>query len=162
MLKIRLRRMGSRHRPFYRVVVSDSRRTPKAPALEEVGYYDPRKTPATRSIDVERVDYWMSHGARPSDTVQQLVETARRQPAAETETTGGDAEAEAAAETAGDEDATEKAAAAETAGAEGAAQEAGAESAAAETAVAEPAAEDAEAAGDEPGGDQTESAPESA
>ncbi len=89
MLKIRLRRMGSRHRPFYRVVVSDSRRTPRASALEEVGYYDPRKTPATLSMNVERIDYWMSNGALPSSTVSKLVAKAR------TETPAGDA-AEAA------------------------------------------------------------------
>ena len=64
MLKIRLRRMGSRHRPFYRVVVSDSRRTPTASALEEVGYYDPRKKPAALSLDLDRVDEAVGKGRR--------------------------------------------------------------------------------------------------
>ena len=102
MLKIRLRRMGSRHRPFYRVVVSESRRVPRATALEEVGYYDPRKTPATLSIDVDRVDYWMSRGAQPSDTVKRLVKKARAEPApAEVEAPAeAEAEDEAEAETA--------------------------------------------------------------
>ena len=82
MLKIRLRRMGSRHRPFYRVVVSDSRRTPTAVALEEVGYYDPRKSPVTLSIDFDRVDHWVGHGAQPSNTVRKLVAKARATAAA--------------------------------------------------------------------------------
>ncbi|MCP3956335.1 MAG: 30S ribosomal protein S16 [bacterium] len=93
MLKIRLRRMGSRHRPFYRVVVSESRRTPTASALEEVGYYDPRKKPAKISIDFERVEHWMSQGAQPSSTVRKLVAKARAMPAVEPE-----AKAEKAAE----------------------------------------------------------------
>ncbi len=70
MLKIRLRRMGSRHRPFYRVVVSDSRRTPTASAVDEIGYYDPRKKPAVVTIRRERVDYWLNRGAQPSSTVK--------------------------------------------------------------------------------------------
>ncbi len=82
MLKIRLRRMGSRHRPFYRVVVGDSRRTPKASALEEIGYYDPRKKPAVLNIDLARADHWVSHGARPSPTVERLIEKARTSPEA--------------------------------------------------------------------------------
>ena len=55
MLKIRLRRMGAKHRPFYRVVVSDSRNFPTASAIDEVGYYDPRTEPKTIRIDTERV-----------------------------------------------------------------------------------------------------------
>ncbi len=119
MLKIRLRRMGSRHRPFYRVVVSDSRRVPRASALEEVGYYDPRKTPATLSMNVERVDYWMSHGAQPSNTVKKLVARARAagpdSEAAEPEAAESEAatEAEAAAETEATETAAETAEAAD-------------------------------------------------
>ena len=73
MLMIRLRRMGARNRPFYRVVVSDSRRVPTSSAVEEIGYYDPAKTPATLSLNRERVDYWVSKGARMSDTVRQLA-----------------------------------------------------------------------------------------
>lgn len=73
MLKIRLRRMGATNRPFYRVVVSDSRLTPKGSAIEEIGVYDPRQTPPQIRIDKARVDYWVSNGARLSDTVKQLV-----------------------------------------------------------------------------------------
>lgn len=78
MLKIRLRRMGSRHRPFYRVVVSDSRRTPTAAAVEEIGYYDPRRSPSVFNVDMEKVDHWLSKGAQPSATVGKLVKKARK------------------------------------------------------------------------------------
>ena len=131
MLKIRLRRMGSRHRPFYRVVVSDSRRVPRASALEEVGYYDPRKTPATLQMNVERVDYWMSHGAQPSDTVKKLMARARSEAPVEAEVVeaveteaAAEAEAAAAGETEPNADAVEEAGAAESAEAEAQAAEA--------------------------------------
>ena len=73
MVKIRMRRMGSRNHPFYRVVVSDSRQTPTAAALEEIGYYDPRKQPAVVNIDQERYDHWVDLGAQVSDSVRTLV-----------------------------------------------------------------------------------------
>lgn len=73
MLKIRLRRMGTTNRPFYRVVVSDSRRATTASAVEEIGFYDPRATPPRVEIDRARVDYWVGKGAQLSDTVRQLV-----------------------------------------------------------------------------------------
>lgn len=74
MLRIRLRRMGARNRPFYRLVVSDSRRTPGAAAVEEVGYYDPVQEPPTVKIDRERVEHWVSRGARMSPTVKKLLQ----------------------------------------------------------------------------------------
>lgn len=73
MVKIRLRRMGGRNAPFYRVVVSDSRRTPTASAVEEIGWYDPTKQPAQVKIDAGRVDYWLGHGAQLSPTVKKLL-----------------------------------------------------------------------------------------
>ena len=73
MLRIRLRRMGTRNRPFYRVVVSDSRKTPTASALDEVGFYDPRSEPARIQIDAEQVEKWVSKGARMTPTVQRLL-----------------------------------------------------------------------------------------
>lgn len=79
MLKIRLRRMGARNAPFYRVVVSDSRRATTASAVEEIGWYDPRRTPSKIEIDRERVDYWTARGAQLSETVAKLV---ARKPAA--------------------------------------------------------------------------------
>ncbi len=73
MVKIRLRRMGTKHRPFYRVVVSDSRKTPRASALEEVGYYNPRSEPAEIKIDQERVEHWVGQGAQVSQSVLKLL-----------------------------------------------------------------------------------------
>lgn len=73
MLKIRLRRMGTTNRPFYRVVVSDSRLATTASAVEEIGFYDPRQNPPRVEIDRARVDYWVGKGAQLSDTVRQLV-----------------------------------------------------------------------------------------
>lgn len=73
MLMIRLRRMGARNAPFYRVVVSDSRKVPGSSALEEVGYYDPTKTPSVLSLDQTRIDHWVGQGARLSSTVRNLI-----------------------------------------------------------------------------------------
>lgn len=73
MLKIRLRRGGATHSPIYRIVVSDSLRTPAASTVEQVGSYDPSKNPAVFSIDRERVDFWVSKGAKMSDTVKSLL-----------------------------------------------------------------------------------------
>jgi small subunit ribosomal protein S16 len=73
MLKIRLRRMGSNRRPVYRVVVSDSKRTPTAAVLEEVGFYDPRTNPAGVKLNRERITYWVGRGAQMSETVASLM-----------------------------------------------------------------------------------------
>ena len=75
MLRIRLRRMGNRNRPFYRVVVSDSRKTPTASAVEEVGHYNPTSNPPEVQLDAERVRHWMGVGARPSPTVLKLLKS---------------------------------------------------------------------------------------
>jgi small subunit ribosomal protein S16 len=73
MLKIRLRRMGATNQPFYRVVVSDSRKATTSAAVEELGTYDPRQDPPRVVIDRARVDYWVANGAQLSDSVRQLV-----------------------------------------------------------------------------------------
>jgi small subunit ribosomal protein S16 len=73
MLSIRLKRMGTKKRPFYRVVVSDSRKRPTARCLAEVGTYDPGFEPARVKLDTEQVRAWMAKGARPSDTVRSLI-----------------------------------------------------------------------------------------
>ena len=75
MLKIRLRRMGSRHRPFYRLVVSDSRRTPHGKAVDEIGFYDPRAEPPRIEIDGDKIDHWVGKGAQMSPTVSRLVKS---------------------------------------------------------------------------------------
>lgn len=71
MVKIRLRRMGHRSRPTYRVVAIDSRRARDGEYLESVGSYDPR----TKALDLnsERVDFWLARGAKPSETVGRLI-----------------------------------------------------------------------------------------
>lgn len=73
MLKIRLRRQGATHAPFYRIVVSDSLKTPSASTVEQVGHYDPKKNPADVSIDRARVEYWLSKGAQLSPTVKSIM-----------------------------------------------------------------------------------------
>ncbi|MGD8377820.1 MAG: 30S ribosomal protein S16 [Acidobacteriota bacterium] len=77
MVRIRLRRMGTRSKPFYRVVVSDSRRVPTSRVMESLGYYDPRHKPAALQIDVGRADYWIAQGAQASQTVRGLLKRAR-------------------------------------------------------------------------------------
>jgi small subunit ribosomal protein S16 len=74
MLKIRLRRMGARNRPHYRIVVSDSRSTARAEVLEELGAYDPMREPPIVSFDRERARYWIGKGAAVSPTVRSLLE----------------------------------------------------------------------------------------
>lgn len=73
MLKIRLRRMGNRNRPYYRVVVSDSKKTPISSAIDEVGHYDPTAPPASATLELDRIDGWVAKGARMSPTVAKLV-----------------------------------------------------------------------------------------
>ena len=73
MVKIRLRRMGAKKAPFYRVVVADSRFPRDGRFIEEIGYYDPAKTPVTVQIDAEKAKKWMSNGAQPTDTVRSLL-----------------------------------------------------------------------------------------
>ena len=81
MLKIRLSRRGARNKPFYRVVVSDSRRVPTASALDEVGYYNPRTDPAEIKIDGERVEHWVERGALVTPTVKKLLRQQAEGPA---------------------------------------------------------------------------------
>jgi small subunit ribosomal protein S16 len=78
MLTIRLRRMGARHSPFYRVVVSDSRNVPTASAVEELGHYNPTANPAQVTLNTARVDHWVSKGAQMSPTVKRLVGQAKK------------------------------------------------------------------------------------
>jgi small subunit ribosomal protein S16 len=74
LVKIRLKRMGAKKRPFYRLVVADSRSPRDGRFIEEVGTYDPIAKPAKVSIDADRVRDWMSKGARPSDIARKLLE----------------------------------------------------------------------------------------
>jgi small subunit ribosomal protein S16 len=73
MLAIRLRRTGSSKKPFYRVVVANSRDWRDGRFVEVLGHYDPRRDPAGVTIDEMRAKYWISKGAQPSETVQSLL-----------------------------------------------------------------------------------------
>jgi len=73
MLSIRLRRTGTTKRPYYRVVVADSKAWRDGRFVETLGHYDPRKNPAVVKIDAERAKYWISKGAQPSETVRSLL-----------------------------------------------------------------------------------------
>ncbi len=72
-VKIRLRRMGAKRAPFYRVVVADSRYPRDGRFIEEIGTYDPTKDPAVVNIDSEKAKKWISNGAQPTDTVKALL-----------------------------------------------------------------------------------------
>jgi small subunit ribosomal protein S16 len=74
--KIRLKRMGAKKAPFYRVVVSDSRYPRDGRFIEEIGYYDPTRDPAQIHIDAAKVKQWLDNGALPSETVKSLFKKA--------------------------------------------------------------------------------------
>jgi small subunit ribosomal protein S16 len=73
MVRIRLRRMGKRHQPSYRVVVADSESPRNGRFIENIGFYNPRNEPPTIEIDAERARYWLSVGAQPSDPAARLL-----------------------------------------------------------------------------------------
>lgn len=75
-VKIRLRRMGAKKAPFYRVIVADSRSPRDGRFIEEVGYYNPTTHPATIKIDDEKAIEWVKNGAQPTDVVKKLFEKA--------------------------------------------------------------------------------------
>ena len=72
-VKIRLRRMGAKKNPFYRIVVADSRYPRDGRFIEEIGTYDPLKTPADVKIDADKAKQWIANGAQPTDTVKALL-----------------------------------------------------------------------------------------
>ena len=72
-VKIRLRIMGAKKAPFYRIVVADSRYPRNGRFIEEVGYYDPTKEPAVVKLDAEKAKKWIATGAQPTDTVRALL-----------------------------------------------------------------------------------------
>jgi small subunit ribosomal protein S16 len=77
MVKLRLTRMGAKKKPFYRIVAADSRVQRDGRWIEQLGYYDPMKDPFVVKVDLERVDYWLSVGAQPTDTVARLIKGVR-------------------------------------------------------------------------------------
>ena len=75
MVKIRLRRMGAKKAPYYRIVVADSRSPRDGRFIEELGVYDPMADGEKIKVDMERAKYWISKGAQPTDTVRGLLKT---------------------------------------------------------------------------------------
>ena len=86
MLKIRLKRVGARKQPSYRVVVADSRAARDGRFVEQIGHYNPRTEPATLVIDQEKASKWIGQGAQPSESVSKLLKTLKAREEAETET----------------------------------------------------------------------------
>ena len=76
MVKLRLRRMGAKKRPSYRIVAADSRSPRDGDFIEVVGFYDPLTEPSTIRVDVERARHWLSVGAQPTDTVRSILNRA--------------------------------------------------------------------------------------
>ena len=76
MVKIRLRRMGAKKAPYYRIIVADSRSPRDGRCTEEIGTYDPLTEPATIAVDAEKAQQWIKNGAQPTDTVKALLKKA--------------------------------------------------------------------------------------
>ena len=76
MVKMRLKRMGSKGAPFYRIVVADSRSPRDGRFIEEIGYYDPTKNPSVIKVDQELAQKWLSQGAQATDTVKKPLQIA--------------------------------------------------------------------------------------
>ena len=84
-LKIRLTKVGSVHQPLYRVVVAEARSRRDGAAVENIGTYRPGSKGNPINIDLERVDYWLSKGAKPTDTMHAMIKKAKRAAGAKTE-----------------------------------------------------------------------------
>ena len=76
MVKIRLRRMGAKKNPYYRIVVADSRSPRDGRCIEEIGTYNPLVNPAVITVDAEKAQTWIKNGAQPTDTVKALLKKA--------------------------------------------------------------------------------------
>lgn len=87
-VSIRLRREGAKNRPYYKVVVADSRSPRDGKFIEILGTYDPKKPDHNSTLKLDRIDHWISKGAQPSDTVRSLIKKNKKQaPSAQTEET---------------------------------------------------------------------------
>lgn len=82
MVTIRLARYGAKKKPFYRIVVADSRSPRDGRFIDLLGFYDPKKNPVVAQFKKDKLTQWLQQGARPSETVAQLIKKAQREPAA--------------------------------------------------------------------------------
>lgn len=73
MVKIRLKRLGAKKNPFYRIVVADSRVARDGKTIQEIGYYDPTQEPSLIKVDAEAAKKWIANGAQPTDTVRSIL-----------------------------------------------------------------------------------------
>lgn len=73
-VKIRLKRMGAKKAPFYRIVVADSRSPRDGRFIEEIGYYNPLTEPSVIKVDAEKAKQWIKNGAKPTDTVKSILQ----------------------------------------------------------------------------------------
>jgi small subunit ribosomal protein S16 len=78
MVRLRLTRLGAKKRPFYRVIAIDQRARRDGRCIEQLGFYDPMRDPFDLRLDLARVDWWLSKGAQPTDTVARLIDRARK------------------------------------------------------------------------------------
>ena len=83
-VSIRLRREGAKNRPYYKIVVTDSRSPRDGKFIEIIGTYDPKKTGHNSTLKLDRAEFWISRGAQPSDTVRSLMKKNKKQTATET------------------------------------------------------------------------------
>ena len=83
MVKIRLRRMGAKKKPYYRIVVADSMSPRDGRCIEEIGSYNPLLSPSEIKVDLERAQYWIKNGAQPTDTVRAILKKAEAKKAEE-------------------------------------------------------------------------------
>ena len=77
MVKIRLQREGKKKAPFYHIVVADSRSPRDGKIIEQIGSYDPMTNPSTIKLDLSKTEEWIKNGAKPTDTVKELIEKAK-------------------------------------------------------------------------------------
>jgi small subunit ribosomal protein S16 len=73
VIKLRLRRMGAKHQPTYRIVAAEARSPRDGRFIEVIGFYNPRSEPAQMRVDADRAKYWLEHGAQPTDTVRSIL-----------------------------------------------------------------------------------------
>jgi small subunit ribosomal protein S16 len=83
MVRIRLTRMGAKKKPFYRMIATDQRAPRDGRNIEQLGWYDPMRSPHVVKLDLARIDYWISVGAQPSETAQKLIDKYRATAGAE-------------------------------------------------------------------------------